>query len=112
MAIFRGEWYYTPHTITMKKEDIEHLALLARIELRPGEAEVYADEITNILGYVSEVEELTGSDTVVKEVGPVHNVFREDSNPHEPGIYTEDILAAAPLRKGQYIEVKKILGES
>ncbi len=95
----------------MKKEDIEHLALLARIELRPGEAEVYADEITNILGYVSEVEELVGGDTTVKQVGLVYNVFREDANPHEPGMYTEDILKEAPLRKGQYIEVKKIIGE-
>jgi aspartyl-tRNA(Asn)/glutamyl-tRNA(Gln) amidotransferase subunit C len=94
----------------MKREDIEHLAKLSRIELRGGEADVLAENITSILNYVSEIQEITGGEDLVKQVGPVHNVFREDENPREPGVFTETLLAAAPERDGQYFKVKKILG--
>ena len=94
--------------VPMKKEDIEQLALLARIEVGDAEALTLAHDITKILEYVSEVNEITG-DTHEKTVGALYNVMREDTDAHEPGIYTEDILSAAPGRDGQYIKVKKIL---
>ncbi|MCD5382480.1 MAG: Asp-tRNA(Asn)/Glu-tRNA(Gln) amidotransferase subunit GatC [Candidatus Pacebacteria bacterium] len=95
----------------MKKEDIEHLATLARIELRGGEAEDLATDITSIIGYVSDIETITADgDVTTKKVGARYNVMRDDDTPYEPGAYTEDILEAAPKRNGQYIEVKKILG--
>ncbi len=80
-------------------------------ELRGGEAESLATDITEIVGYVSEINTITGTqDVKMKKVGVVHNVFREDVDPHEGGLYTEDLLRAAPQRRGQHIEVKKILG--
>lgn len=95
----------------MKREDVEHLAKLARIEVRDDEATAYAEKITSILGYVSAIEEITGSKEGEKKVGPLFNVMREDENPHEPGIYTEDLLALAPSRDGEYLKVKKIIGD-
>ena len=47
----------------MKKEDISHLAQLSRIALSDSEAESLATDITSILGYVSEIEEITGNAT-------------------------------------------------
>lgn len=93
----------------MKREDIEHLALLSRIALTDEEKDALAGSITDILGFVSEVSDIAASEKP-KEVGAVYNVMREDVETHEPGEYTERILNVAPLRKGQYIEVKKILG--
>lgn len=95
----------------MKKEDIEHLATLSRIALTETETDALAKDITSILGYVSEIEEITSSVTGEKRVGALYNVMREDENPHEPGIYTEDLLNTAPDRDGQYIRVQKILGD-
>lgn len=94
----------------MKREDIEHLATLARIELREGEAEHLATEIEAVLEYVSEINEITADTIGEKKVGVLYNVMREDGNPHEGGIYTEKLLKAAPERSGKYIKVKKILG--
>jgi len=37
--------------------------------------------------------------------------MREDEVTNEAGQYTEAILNEAPHRKGQYVEVKKILGD-
>jgi aspartyl-tRNA(Asn)/glutamyl-tRNA(Gln) amidotransferase subunit C len=96
----------------MKKEDIEQLATLARIELKEEEAVAFAEDITSILGYVSEITEITGNGEARKEVGAVYNVMREDTEPHEAGLYTEDLLKAAPERSGQYVKVKKILEDT
>lgn len=99
------------HYNTMKKEDIEHLAKLSRIAVTEKESVALAEDITNILGYVSEIEEITGSKEGEKKVGALFNVMREDENPHEGGKYTEDLLSQAPDRDGQYVRVKKIIGE-
>lgn len=93
----------------MKKEDIEHLAKLSRIAIGDEEASELAEDITSILGYVSEIEEITGSAEIEKKVGPLYNVLREDTEPHAAGLYTEDLLNLAPTRDGQYVKVKKIL---
>ncbi len=95
----------------MEKKDIEHLAKLSRIALTSGEADELAKDITSILGYVSEIEEITGKAEGEKKVEALFNVMREDGEPHESGIYTEDLLALAPDRDGQYVKVKKIIGE-
>lgn len=94
----------------MKKEDIEHLAKLSRIAVSDEEASALAEDITSILGYVSEIETATAEKAPVKEVGALYNVMREDKDPHEAGLFTEDLLKAAPDRQGQYVKVKKILG--
>ena len=96
----------------MERKDIEHLAKLSRIELQGNEADALATDITSILSYISEINEITGDGGLLKKVGPVHNVFREDENPHEPGQYTDDLLNSSPSRDGQYFKVKKILGET
>ncbi len=93
----------------MRKEDVEHLARLSRIELKDHEAESLAGEITSIVQYVSEINEITGNTAGEKKVGAVFNVMREDGEPHAGGLYTEALLKEAPERDGQYVKVKKIL---
>lgn len=95
----------------MRKEDIAHLAKLSRIAVSDSEATALAEDITSILGYVSEIEEITGNKEGEKKGGALYNVMREDENPHEPGKYTEDLLALAPDRDGQYVRVKKIIAD-
>jgi aspartyl-tRNA(Asn)/glutamyl-tRNA(Gln) amidotransferase subunit C len=93
----------------MERKDIEHLAKLSRIAVTDNEADVLAASITDILGYVSDIEAITSSGALEKEVGPLCNVMRDDGEPHAPGMYTNALLRTAPKTHGQYIEVKKIL---
>jgi aspartyl/glutamyl-tRNA(Asn/Gln) amidotransferase C subunit len=93
----------------MTREEIERLATLARIEVNETEADALAKDITEILGYVAVVDEITGKGTYEKQVGKLNTVLREDGEPHEAGKYTEDLLAEAPVRAKDYIQVKKIL---
>lgn len=87
------------------------LASLARIDMSDKEAESLSGEFETILNYVSEVKAVSttknsepkSSNTATK------NIWREDVEPHEPGLYTEKILNEAPEREGDYIRVKKIL---
>jgi aspartyl-tRNA(Asn)/glutamyl-tRNA(Gln) amidotransferase subunit C len=89
-------------------KDIEHLAGLARIVVSGAEKESLQHDLTEILAYVSQVKE------VAAEMGPagageLRNIMREDGEPHESGVFTEELIAAAPARQGNRILVKKIL---
>lgn len=92
----------------MNKDEVLKLAKLARIEIPDSEAETLSHEFEAILGYVAEIK---NAKLVPQEASSINlkNVMREDDNPHESGMYTEALLAEAPKRKGDYVEVKKIL---
>ena len=89
------------------KEQIEHLAKLARIELLQGEAENLTKEADSILGYVGQITEISGD--IKKEVPKLRNVMRDDVVTNDQGEYTEKLLNNAPSREGNYLKVKKIL---
>lgn len=95
----------------MEKNDIAHLANLARIELTAAEEIELTEDITEILGYVSAVGDIAATEKA-KNVSGLYNVLREDAPSHEPGAYTERILKSAPSVSGRFVEVKKILGDS
>lgn len=93
----------------MKNEDIQHLAKLARISISPEDGERMATDIETVLAYVNEIQEIVGDETIEKETGPHFNQVREDGEPHESGLYTEDLLNASATRNGKYIQVQKVL---
>lgn len=93
----------------MTVEEIKHLGHLSRLALSDGEAAVFHREIESILSYVSAVSAMAGDGALLKEARPVHNVLRADTVTNEPGSYTEVLLAAAPKRSGQFVEVMKII---
>jgi aspartyl-tRNA(Asn)/glutamyl-tRNA(Gln) amidotransferase subunit C len=95
----------------MKREDIEHLARLSRIGITDVEAEALAKDVTSVLNYVSEIEDITGSTATEKQVGALHSVMRPDGEPTPGDTYTEVLLDAAPERVGRYIQVKKIIDD-
>lgn len=101
--------------INIDDKEIKKLADLARIKLSDEEKEEFKIDIESILGYVSEIREIS-SDISAKKDCPflqkrtvLFNVMREDGEPHESGLYTEKILDEAPDRDGEYFKVKKIL---
>ena len=92
----------------MKREDIEALANLARIELSDAEIERFSKEFDDILEYVSAIKGLAG-ESMAPEVVKHFNIFRKDQDPLPADAYTEALLAAAPERHGRYVKVKKVL---
>lgn len=92
----------------MKREDIEKLAALSRIDISEQETEELLSEMEAILGYVSEIKEAT-TEAGVLEAGALCNVMREDKDPHAEGVYTEEILREVPQTQDGYVKVKQIL---
>ncbi|MBI4118191.1 MAG: Asp-tRNA(Asn)/Glu-tRNA(Gln) amidotransferase subunit GatC [Parcubacteria group bacterium] len=93
----------------MEKTEIQHLAELARVKITDTQLEALRGDLGAILNYVSKIKEVSGDTSGVSDLGLVRNVMREDGEPHESGVYSEDLLAEVPQREGQYIKVKKIL---
>ncbi|MCR4330475.1 MAG: Asp-tRNA(Asn)/Glu-tRNA(Gln) amidotransferase subunit GatC [Patescibacteria group bacterium] len=92
----------------MKREDIEKLAALSRIDISEQETEELLSEMEAILGYVSEIQEATTGAGAL-EVGALCNVMREDEDPHTQGAYTKEILDEVPQTQDGYVKVKQIL---
>lgn len=94
----------------MTREEIIHLAALARIELSEAEIEKFTKELSAILSYVGAVQTLaSGATEAAPRLGDRYNVLRADVVTNEPGSYTKDILAEMPATDGPYMVVKKIL---
>jgi len=94
----------------MDKEKVLQLAGLARIELSDQEASNLVGEFDQILAYVGEVKDAPQTSKISSDTHyALENVMRDDLEPHEPGLYTKQILKQAPNTEGDYIKVKKIL---
>ena len=92
----------------ISKQEVEHVAKLARLELAEGEKDKLIDQLSNILTYV---ETLNGLDT--KGVEPtshvldIKNVMRDDVS--VPSLSQEQALANAPEKAAGHYKVPKII---
>lgn len=95
----------------INREEISKLSALARITIPEGEIEKVRRDIDTILAYVGKIDEAGAKISRVEnsDVHIVKNVMREDVGPHESGLFTEALLAAAPETENGYVKVKKIL---
>ena len=94
------------------RDDVAHLAGLARIQLDDDELDRLAGELPAILESVATVSEaLAGAGDVaaMSHPTPLTNVFREDVV--RPCLSPGDALAMAPASAEQRFLVPKILGE-
>lgn len=87
--------------------DIKKLAQMARLDISDEEAEKLARQIPDILAFVRTIQAVSGD--VAPESPELRNVMREDVDPHESGIYTNDLLAAAPSKKDNRVVVKQVV---
>ena len=96
----------------MTKDDVLHLAGLARIKLSDAEVEQFTTEIDAVLQYVSTIDDIVADADLTKKVGAVHNVFRDDVVTNEPESFTKAMSDEFPDSKGRFLKVKKILNPS
>ena len=94
----------------ISREEVAHLAMLARIELRPDELDRLAGQLDVILGAVAQVREVAGDDVpATSHPMPLTNVTRPDEI--RPGLSAQDALAGAPAAQEQRFRVPRILEE-
>jgi aspartyl-tRNA(Asn)/glutamyl-tRNA(Gln) amidotransferase subunit C len=90
--------------MAISRDEVLHVARLARLELSEDELERFGDQLSAILEAVGKVAELDLSD-VEPTSHPLDlaNVWAEDEP--RPSLPLEDALANAPEREGNFFRV-------
>ena len=88
----------------ISREEVLHVARLARLELSEPEVERMSDELSNILGHVEKVGEIDlGGVPPTSHVVEVGNALRADEP--RPSLPRETVLASAPAVRDDGFEV-------
>lgn len=94
--------------MSISKKEVEHVALLARLQLSEEEANIYTEQLNSILGWVDKLNQLDVSGIEpTAHVLPIANVFREDKV--TTSFPMEKVLANAPDVKDSFFRVPKIV---
>ncbi|MEJ2577637.1 MAG: Asp-tRNA(Asn)/Glu-tRNA(Gln) amidotransferase subunit GatC [Kineosporiaceae bacterium] len=94
----------------ISREEVSHLAALARIELSDTELDTLAGQLDVILGAVATVQSLAGDDVpATSHPMPLTNVTRPDVV--RPGLDAGQALSGAPEAEQHRFRVPRILEE-
>ena len=111
------------HTIDLTIAEVEKIAQLSRLALTDEEKQGFAKDISGILSYVSQIQEVASGETVdrtSKEQYPHRNIMREDISSRDAEALNSEplnpdpqiLVESAPRHTDGYVQVKKILGGS
>jgi aspartyl-tRNA(Asn)/glutamyl-tRNA(Gln) amidotransferase subunit C len=96
--------------VAITRDEVAHLANLARIELSEAELAHLAPQLSVILESVASISGVAGDDIPpTSHALPLTNVFREDVV--VPGLTAEQALSGAPAAEQQRFSVPRILGD-
>jgi aspartyl-tRNA(Asn)/glutamyl-tRNA(Gln) amidotransferase subunit C len=94
----------------ISREEVAHLARLARLAVTDEELGVFAGQLDVILGAVARVGEVAADDIPpTSHVVPVTNVLRPDEP--RPSLGRDAVLACAPAAEDGRFRVPRILDE-
>jgi aspartyl-tRNA(Asn)/glutamyl-tRNA(Gln) amidotransferase subunit C len=95
---------------TISRDEVAHLARLARLAVTEDELDTFAGQLAVILESVASVSEVATEDIPPSSHSvPLTNVFRDDLA--SPGLTRQQALAAAPAEEDGRFRVPRILGE-
>ncbi|MGH8870313.1 MAG: Asp-tRNA(Asn)/Glu-tRNA(Gln) amidotransferase subunit GatC [Actinomycetes bacterium] len=96
---------------SITREEVAHLARLARLALGEDELDHLGGQLDVILGSVARVGEVAADDIPpTSHPLPLTNVMRPDEN--RPCLTPEEALGGAPAVEDQRFRVPRILGEA
>ncbi|KAA0113385.1 MAG: glutamyl-tRNA amidotransferase [Mycobacterium sp.] len=95
----------------ISRDEVAHLARLARLALTDGELDSFAGQLDAILAHVGQIQsvDVTGVEATDNPL-KVLNVTRPDTV--VPGLAQDEALAAAPRAEDGRFAVPRILGEA
>lgn len=81
----------------LDKAQVEHIAKLARLRLAGDEAEKFATQLSDILGYVEMLDEVnTENVEITTQVTGLKNNTREDKPYEQKEATTQELLECSP----------------
>ncbi len=94
--------------MALSREDVRHVAELARLDFSEEKEAQMAEEMSQILDYVEKLDELdTSGVPPMSHVLDVTNVYRDDEI--ESRIDQEQALEPAPDTDGTYFQVPQVI---
>jgi aspartyl-tRNA(Asn)/glutamyl-tRNA(Gln) amidotransferase subunit C len=94
----------------ISRDEVAHLAKLARLAVTDDELDVFAGQLDQILDSVAKVSEVAAENVPpTSHAVPLTNVFRQDVV--VPGLSQQQALAGAPAAEDGRFRVPRILGE-
>lgn len=95
----------------ISKEDVAHVARLARLTLTEEELDRFTGQLGAVLEHARDVESLdTAGVPPTAHPLPIRNIFREDEL--EPPLDRDEVLSQAPSVEEHKFRVPRILGEA
>ena len=96
--------------VEITRDEVAHLANLARIDLDDAELDHLAPQLSVILESVASINGVAGDDVPpTSHALPLTNVFRDDEV--RPCLTAEQALSGAPAQEQQRFAVPRILGD-
>jgi len=95
----------------LTREEVAHVADLARLQLTDEELELFTGQLAEVLDHAADVASLDLADVVpTAHAMAVTNVLRADEV--RPGVDRDEVLGQAPSVEDHRFRVPRILGES
>jgi aspartyl-tRNA(Asn)/glutamyl-tRNA(Gln) amidotransferase subunit C len=94
--------------MAISREQVEHVAHLARLGLSDDEIDQFQQQLSQILGHMQALDAVdTSAIPPTAQVIPVSSVMRDDVV--RPSLRVEDVLRNAPRREGDFFVVPPVL---
>jgi aspartyl-tRNA(Asn)/glutamyl-tRNA(Gln) amidotransferase subunit C len=92
----------------ISREDVEHVARLARLVLSEAESERMREQLSGILAYIDTLRAIdTAEVEPTSHAVPLVNVMRDDAM--RPCLSQDEALASAPDRSDGFFRVPRII---
>lgn len=95
--------------MSLTREQVTHIADLARLELTDAEVETFTRQLSDILAYVDRLQTVDTSNVPpTTQVTGLHDVTRTDVVAACDQTVRQQIINNIPAREGDYIKVKTV----
>ncbi len=98
--------------MSLTREEVRHIAQLARITVTPDEEEIFVNQLSSILEYVKQLQEVDTSGLVYGyQVEGLENIQDTDIVSPTDDETRKRLLASMPDRAGDLLKVKKVFDD-
>jgi aspartyl-tRNA(Asn)/glutamyl-tRNA(Gln) amidotransferase subunit C len=95
--------------MSLSREDVQHVATLARLGLGDEEIERMQEQLSSILGHIEVMNQLdTGAIPPTAQVIALQNVLREDAV--SESLPQDVIMKMAPASRHGFVSVSEVMG--
>lgn len=92
----------------LSREEVKHLALLARLGLSEDDVERFREQLSNILDNFEILQQVdTANVAPTAHSIALENILRDDES--TPSLPAEEVLSNAPNREEDYFKVRAVL---